>query len=90
MSNKTKRTPTKEDAQETLKALDDMKIVLHELDWTQTAQALEIACKHNIALYDASYLFLTNKIKAHLITADNKLHEKAKDYFKIENIKDYK
>ena len=79
-----------EDAQETLKALGDMKIILHELDWTQAAQALEIACKHNIALYDASYLFLTNKIKAHLITADNKLHEKAKDYFKIENIKDYK
>ncbi len=79
-----------EDAQEALKALNDMKIQLHEMQWAQAAQALEIACKHNIALYDASYLLLTNKIKAQLITADNKLHETAQNHFKILNIKDYK
>lgn len=81
---------SQQDAQEALKALNDMKIELHELGWVQIAQALEIACKLNIALYDAAYLFLANKIKAQLITADNKLHETAKDHFKIQNIKDYK
>ena len=81
---------SQEDAQEALNALNDMKIELHQLDWAQAAQSLEIACKHNIALYDASYLFLTDKIKAQLITADNKLYETAKDHFKVLNIKEYK
>ena len=81
---------SQEDAQEALNALNDMKIILYELDWAQAAQSLAIACKHNIALYDASYLFLTNKIKAQLVTADNKLYETAKDHFKLLNIKEYK
>jgi predicted nucleic acid-binding protein len=81
---------SKEDAQEALIALNDMKIILYELDWAVAAQSLAIACKHNIALYDASYLFLTDKIKAQLLTADNKLYETAKDHFKLLNIKDYK
>jgi predicted nucleic acid-binding protein len=81
---------TPEDAQEALNALNDMKIILYELDWAKAAQSLVIACKHNIALYDASYLFLTQKIKAQLLTADNKLYETAKDHFNLLNIKDYK
>jgi predicted nucleic acid-binding protein len=81
---------SQEDAQEALNALNDMKIELHQLDWAQAAQSLEIACKHNIAIYDASYLFLTDKIKAQLITADNKLYETAKDHFKVLNINEYK
>jgi predicted nucleic acid-binding protein len=78
-----------EDAQEALNALNDMKIILHELDWAQTAQSLEIACKHNIALCDASYLFLTNKVKAQLIIADNKLFQTAKVHFRVLNMIEY-
>jgi predicted nucleic acid-binding protein len=81
---------SQEDAQEALNALNDMKIELYQLDWAQAAQSLEIACKHNIALYDASYLFLTNKINAQFITADNKMYETAKDHFRVLNIKEYK
>jgi predicted nucleic acid-binding protein len=81
---------SQEDAQGALIALNDMKIILYELDWAQAAQSLAVACKHNIALYDASYLFLTGKIKAQLVTADNKLYETAKDHFKLLNIKEYK
>jgi predicted nucleic acid-binding protein len=81
---------SQEDAKDALNALNDMKIILYESDWTLAAQSLAIACKHNIALYDASYLFLTDKIKAQLLTADNKLYETAKDHFKVLNIKDYK
>jgi predicted nucleic acid-binding protein len=81
---------SQEDAQEALIALKDMKIILYELDWAAAAQSLAVACKHNIALYDASYLFLTGKIKAQLVTADNKLYETAKDHFKLLNLKEYK
>lgn len=81
---------SQEDAKEALNALNDMKIVLYELDWAAATQSLVIACKHNIALYDASYLFLADKIKAQLVTADNKLYETAKDHFKLLNIKEYK
>lgn len=80
---------SEEDAQEALKALNDMKIELQELDWTQSAQGLEIACKLNLALYDASYVFLTHKMNSQLITADNKLYETAKDDFKVLHIKNY-
>jgi predicted nucleic acid-binding protein len=78
------------DAKEALNALNDMKIILYESDWAMAAQSLAIACKYNIALYDASYLFLTEKIKAQLVTADNKLYETAKDHFELLNLKDYK
>ena len=83
------RRLAEEDAQEALKALNDMRIELHEIDWAQASQGLEIACKLNIALYDASYLFLTNKMKARLITADNKLYETAKGHFEVLHVKDY-
>ena len=81
---------SQEDAKEALNALNDMKIILYELDWAAAAQSLVIACKHNIALYDASYLFLADKIKAQLVTADNNLYETAKDHFKLLNIKEYR
>ena len=84
------RRLSKEDAQQALIALNDMKIILYELDWAKAAQSLAIACKHNIALYDASYLFLADKIKAQLLTADNKLYETAKEHFKLLNLKEYK
>lgn len=81
---------TKEDAQEALSALSYMKIDLHELGWVQATQSLEIACKHNIALYDASYLYLIKEIKAQLVTADKKLYETTKDYFTVLYIEEYK
>jgi predicted nucleic acid-binding protein len=80
---------SQEDAQEALNALNDMKINLYTLDWASAAQSLAIACKHNIALYDAAYLFLGDKIKAQLVTADNKLYETAKAHFKLLHLKDY-
>ena len=78
-----------DDAQEALKALNDMKIDFQELDWAAAAQVMEIACKLNLAHYDACYVFLTEKMEAQLITADNKLYETAKAGFKVLHIKDY-
>ena len=78
-----------EDAQEALKALNDMRIELHESDWVQASQGLSIACKLDLTIYDASYLALTDKTKAQFITADNKLYEKAKKHFGVLHLKNY-
>ena len=78
-----------EDAQEALKALNDMGIKLHESNWVQASEALNIACKLNLTIYDASYLSLTYKTKAQFITADNKLCEKAEKHFRVLHIKNY-
>lgn len=79
----------KDDAQEALTALNDMQIVLYELNWNQASQGLSIACKLNLAIYDAAYLFLSEKTNAQLITADNKLYEISKQHFRVLHIKDY-
>ena len=77
------------DAKEALKALNDIRIELHELNWAQTAEALSIACNLNLTICDASYIFLAKEIRAPLITADQKLYETARKQFKILHIKDY-
>ncbi len=78
-----------DDANESLKALNDMNIELFELDWAQISEGLTIACKLNVAIYDAAYLFLAERTKKHLITADNRLYEVAKEHFRVYHIKDY-
>lgn len=83
-----KRLP-QEDAQVALKTLGDIKIKLLELDWADTSEILKIAIALDLAVYDATYLFLTRKIKAHFITSDNKLYEKAKNLFEVLHLKDY-
>ncbi len=80
---------TEEDAQEALKMLGDTKITLYELDWSQISQVLKIACMLDSAIYDAAYLFLSDKIEAQLVTSDTKLYEKAKEHFHVLHIKDY-
>lgn len=77
------------DAKEALKTLEDMKIEFSESDWASACQELSIAYRLDITVYDAVYLFLTEKISASLITADEKLYQKAKQHFKIIHIKDY-
>jgi len=76
------------DAQEALKFLQNIQLRLYELNWTDVSQCLSIACKLEIAVYDAAYLFLCDKIGAQLFTADNKLFEKAKEHFKVTHIRD--
>jgi predicted nucleic acid-binding protein len=80
---------TQEDAQEALKTLGNINIGLHEFDWNEASQILNIGCKLETAIYDSTYLFLAQKIKAHFITSDNKLYEKAKGHFQVLHIKDY-
>jgi predicted nucleic acid-binding protein len=83
------RRITEEDAQKALRALSDMKIELHEVDWVQVSQGLRIACKLDLTVYDAAYLFLSQKMEVNLVTADNNLHEKSKKHFEVLHIKNY-
>ncbi|MGO8805417.1 MAG: type II toxin-antitoxin system VapC family toxin [Candidatus Bathyarchaeia archaeon] len=77
------------DAQDALDFLQNAELNLHELSWTEASQVLAIACKIEIAVYDAAYLFLSNKMDAQLITADNKLFEKSKGQFDVMHIKNF-
>ena len=77
------------DAEEALRALNDIRIELHKLNWAQSAQALSIACDLDLTVYDTSYVFLANELKVPLITADKTLYETARKQFRILHIKDY-
>jgi predicted nucleic acid-binding protein len=77
------------DAIDALKFLQDTQLRFYEFDWTIVSQSLAIACKEDIAVYDAAYLYLCNKLGAEMITADNKLFEKTKEHYKVRHIKDY-
>jgi predicted nucleic acid-binding protein len=78
-----------EDAYEALKILDDLGITFHELSWTDVSRGLNIASKLDLTVYGASYLFLSDKMKAQIITADDRFFEKAKKHFRILHLKDY-
>ena len=78
-----------EDAQEALKILQGMRIELPEFNWIEISEALNIACKLNLAIYDSTYLLLSEKLKAQLVTADDQLYQKAKEHFKLLHIKNY-
>lgn len=80
---------SEKDAKEALEALNDIRIELYEASWAQACQELNIACKLDLTVYDASYLLLANRTQTCLITADNRLYEKAKEYFRITYIEDY-
>jgi len=80
---------SEKDAEEAMNALNDMRIELYETNWTQACQELNIACNLDLTVYDASYLLLADKTKSNLITADQKLYEKAKEHFRITYVKEY-
>jgi predicted nucleic acid-binding protein len=80
---------TQENAQEALKIIGNINLSPYEINWAEASQILNIGCKLDCAIYDATYLFLAQKNNAPFITSDNKLYEKAKKYFQVLHIKDY-
>jgi predicted nucleic acid-binding protein len=80
---------SEEDSQEALQTLGDTNIALCELTWLETSEVLDIACAIDSAIYDAAYLFLSDRTKAQFITSDTKLYEKAKAHFSVLHLKDY-
>lgn len=78
-----------EDAQEALKALNDMGIELYELDWVQMSEGLRIACEFDLTVYDVAYLFLANEMRVRFITADERVYEMAKERFRLLHVREY-
>ena len=50
-------------------------------------EVFSLACKEDLTIYDASYLYASMKAQATLITDDRKLKEKASKYVKVLNTK---
>ena len=80
---------TQETAQNALKSLDDLQISFYELKWSAACDELEIATKLDLTIYDSSYLFLSEKLDAKVITTDDKMYQKAKNHFRVLHLKDY-
>ena len=83
------RRITQEDAKEALKNSDDLQINFYEVNWAEASDELSIASKMDLAVYDAAYLFLSEKMNAKLITSDDKMYQKAKGHFRVLHLKDY-
>jgi len=80
---------TQEDAFRAMKDLGDLQINLQEQYWTEASREFAITIKLDITTYDAAYLALSEKMNAPVITADDKLYEKAKGHFKVLHLRDY-
>ena len=80
---------TREIAKKALESLDDLQINFYELNWTDASEELSIASKIDLTIYDSSYLYLSEKTKAAVITADDKMYQKTKDHFRMLHLKDY-
>jgi len=77
------------DAQLSLKKLGVVGLELYEIDWAEASEVLVIASQFDIAVYDATYLFLSDKLKVPFVTADDKLIHKVQNHFKLINLKEY-
>jgi predicted nucleic acid-binding protein len=80
---------TQEEARKALESINETQIILHEITWTDALDILTISSKIDMTTYDASYLFLSEKTNANVITADDKMYEKAKGNFKVIHLKNY-
>jgi predicted nucleic acid-binding protein len=77
------------DAGEALEALGDLGVELHQLNWSHVAQVLGVARGLGLTVYDASYVYYAEELKATLITADDTLYERAGKRCNVLHIKDY-
>lgn len=77
------------DAQSSLIKLDALGITHYTIDWVESSGVLDIAHRFDIAVYDAAYVYLSDKLKAPLITSDKKLIQKIKPHFEVIDLKEY-
>ena len=77
------------DAKEALEALADLGLDLHHQSWSQVAQVLGVARDLGLTVYDTSYVYLAEEMKATLITADDTLFERAGKRHSVLHIRDY-
>lgn len=67
---------TPEDVKQAIKTINMIQVTLVPPTETLINRAIDVAEKHGITIYDASYLALAEILEINLITADEKLAQK--------------
>jgi predicted nucleic acid-binding protein len=67
-----------EEALEAFELISAFEFNVHELDAAGYMEAMALAMKHKISVYDASYHVLANRLGCRFLTADRKFWEKMK------------
>ena len=78
------------DGIEALKAVGSLGIDLAPVLWEEVAEVFEAADSTSLTIYDAAYLWLSKKLDAALVTADEKLCKKGGRISKIISLQDLK
>jgi len=78
------------DGIEALKAVGSLGISLAPVLWEEVAEVFEAANSTSLTIYDAAYLWLSKKLDAPLVTADEKLCKKGGRIAKIISLQDLK
>lgn len=78
------------DGTETLKAMGHLGLNIQPTSWNDLAEILNIATATKLTIYDSSYLHLSKKMNAKLITADNELKKKGEKVAETILLKDLK
>ena len=74
-------TKVKLSAEEALAAFELMSAFefdVHDLDYSEYIEAMNLAMKLKVSVYDASYHVLASRLGCHFLTADRKFAEKVK------------
>ena len=78
------------DGIEALKAVGSLGISLAPVLWEEVAEVFEAADSTSLTIYDAAYLWLSKKLDAPLVTADEKLCKRGGRIAKIISLRDVK
>lgn len=76
------------DTAEALAALRDLQLQLHPLDWDLLRKATAIGWAYRIALYDAAYVALAERLGFPLLTADEALLKKMRGHSIVLRLRD--
>jgi len=78
------------DGIEALKAVGSLGIDLAPVLWEEVAEIFEVADSTSLTIYDATYLWLSKKLNAPIVTADEKLCKRDGRISKIISLQDLK
>jgi len=76
------------DGIEALKILGHLGLSIQVTSWNDLAEILPIAAATKLTIYDSTYLHLSKKMNASLITADNELKQRGEKVTEIILLKD--
>jgi len=76
LATKVKLSP--KEALEAFELVSAFELEVHELDNSEFNEAMALAMKHKISVYDASYHVLASRLGCRFLTADRKFWEKMK------------